>query len=454
MLEIDFIRENPESVKKDLEKRGEKEIREEVDELLKHDKKWRELKTELDKLRHKRNKMSENINKAKKEGKEIKDLVKKAKELPEKIRALEEEQKTHQQEIKKIQMNIPNILHESVPVGKDDTENVEFKKWGKPQKYDFELLPHGELMERSGAGDFKRAAKTAGAGFVYVKEELALLDLALQRFAIDFLREKGFKLVEPPMLMNREAYEGVTDLESFETVMYKIDGEEMYLIATSEHPLGAMYKDEVLKEEKLPIKLCGISACFRREIGSHGVDSRGLNRMHQFNKVEQFIFSKPKESWKIHEKIQKNSEEMIQALGIPYRVVNVCTGDMGSIAAKKYDIEAWFPREKKYGEIGSNSNCTSYQAVRLNVRYENKEGKRDYVHTLNNTGIATSRVMRAILENFQNKDGSVDIPKVLWPYMSGIKKIALVKKEKQDKKRKVIKKQKTKEKKKPSKKVK
>jgi seryl-tRNA synthetase len=226
-------------------------------------------------------------------------------------------------------------------------------------------------------------------------------------------------------MMRREPYEGVTDLSDFEKVMYKVEGEESYLIATSEHPMGAMYKDEIFEERDLPVKLAGISACFRREIGAHGVDTKGLFRMHQFNKIEQFVFCRPEDSWKHHEEILANAEQVFQLLGIPYRVVAICTGDIGTVAAKKYDIEAWMPREGKYKEVVSCSNCTSYQAVRLNIKVRDPKDfdSKRFVHTLNSTAIATSRAMRAILENYQQKDGSVVIPKALRPYMGGTERL-------------------------------
>jgi len=426
MLDAQFIRQNPETIKKGLKKRNDPAKLGWVDEFLKKDREWLELKQQAEKLRHKRNTITQEINQLKREGKSISAKIKEAKELPEKIRKTEEEMDALKKRITFMQMRLPNILHESVPVGKDSTENVEIRKWGRPKKYAFELKPHGELIEHLGVADFKRATKTAGSGFVYVKGELAMLDLALQRFAIDFLTKKRYTLVEPPLMMNRKAYEGVTDLADFENVMYKIEGEDSYLIATSEHPMGAMYMDETLEEKQLPIKLCGISPCFRKEIGSHGVDTRGLFRMHQFNKIEQFMFCTPSQSWKMHEELQKNSEEMYKKLKIPFRVVNICTGDIGIIASKKYDIEAWFPRDKSYAEVGSNSNCLSYQAVRLNIKYRKKTKKgeeKEYVHTLNNTAIATSRAMRAIIENYQNKDGTITVPAVLVKYMNGIKKI-------------------------------
>ncbi len=426
MLDIRFIRENPDEIKSNLEKRGDREKASWVDELIKKDAEWRRLKQEADALRSSRNTLNLEINQLKKQGKDISKKLKEAKELPKKISSAEKELEKLQQKIIFIQMRLPNMLHESVPVGKDSSENVEVRKWGAPKKLAFELKPHGELAEALGVADFKRAAKVSGTGFVYVKGALAMLDLALQKFAIDTLMDKCYTLIEPPLMISRKAYEGVTDLADFENVMYKVEGADSYLIATSEHPMGAMHSDEVFEEKDLPIRLCGVSPCFRKEIGSHGVDTRGLFRMHQFNKVEQFIFCRPEDSWKMHEELQKNSEELYKKLKIPFRVVNICTGDIGTVASKKYDIEAWFPRDNSYAEVGSNSNCLSYQAVRLNIKYKKrtKEGEtREYVHTLNNTAIATSRAMRAILENYQNKDGSVTVPEALVKYMNGITKI-------------------------------
>ena len=427
MLSIKFIRENPEIVKKSLKKRKDTEKITWVDELLKVDEGWRSLKQKVDDLRHQRNLVTEEIMNLRKAGKNASQKIQEAKEIPEKIKKHEENLSDLKKKINFYLMRIPNVLHDSVPFGKDDSENVEIKKVGKVSKSKIELKSHGEIVESLDIADFKRAAKIAGAGFNYLKGELALLDMALQRFAVDFLVKKGYKLIYPPFMMNRKSYEGVTDLADFENVMYKIEDEDLYMIATSEHPMASMFMDEVLDVADLPIKFCGLSACFRKEIGAHGVDTKGLFRMHQFNKIEQFIFCKPEDSWKLHEELQKNSEEMIKQLGIPFRVVNICTGDIGIIAAKKYDIEAWYPRSKKYREVGSNSNCTSYQAIRLNIKYQ-EGNEREYVHTLNNTGIATSRIMVAILENYQQKDGSIKIPKVLQKYMYGQKFIGKSKK--------------------------
>ena len=253
--------------------------------------------------------------------------------------------------------------------------------------------------------------------------DLARLDQALLRFGVDFLVKRGFTPVFPPHALRRSAYEGMVDLTAFEEVMYKVEGEDLFLIATSEHPLGAMFMDEILDADRLPLKFAGVATQFRKEIGAHGVDTKGLFRMHQFNKVEQFVFCHPEESWKIHEELQKNTEDFYKALGIPFRVVTLCSGDTGKVAAKTYDMEAWFPRQNAYREVGSNSNCTDYQARRLNIRGGKAGGEKFLVHTLNNTLVATSRCMVAILENFQRADGTVTVPKVLRAYMGGLSKV-------------------------------
>jgi seryl-tRNA synthetase len=275
--------------------------------------------------------------------------------------------------------------------------------------------------------DLERAGKVSGARFFYLKKDGVFLDMALMCFALEEIVKKGYLPVEPPYLMRREAYEGVTALSDFEDVLYKIENEDLYLIATSEHPMAAMFQNEVLKEENLPLRLAGISACFRKEAGAHGKDTRGIFRTHQFNKIEQFVFCKPEDSWNLHEELIRNAEELVQKLGLPYRVVNVCTGDNGTVAAKKYDIEAWMPAQNAYREIVSCSNCTDYQARRLNIRYREKEGAptKGFVHTLNSTAIATGRTIVAILENFQQEDGSIVVPKVLRKYMGDIEKISL-----------------------------
>lgn len=422
MLDIRFVRENPDTIRENLKRRKDDEKLEWVDDLLKKDEEYRSLNNELQKLRHERNEINQNINKAKKSGADASELIKRAKELPSRIKSIESDMESLKEKIRYYLMRLPNIMHESVPYGADDSENVEIRKWGEPKRPEFELKPHGEIAEQLGIADFKRSAKIAGAGFYYLKGELAMMDVALQKFALDTLTKKGWTVVYPPVMMNRTAYEGVTDLKDFEDVMYKIEGEDLYLIATSEHPMGAMYMDETLNESQLPIKFAGVSPCFRKEIGSRGVDTKGIFRVHQFNKIEQFVFCTPDQSWEIHEEMVKNAEDIFKALKLPYRVVNICTGDLGIVAAKKYDIEVWYPRQNKYGEVVSCSNCTAYQAVRLNIRYRIKDSEeKAWVHTLNSTAIATSRALVAILENYQNKDGTVTVPEVLVPYMNGVR---------------------------------
>ena len=420
MPTIKFIKENPEIVKKDLKKRNDLEKLKWVDLILKkHDEYLGLLKKEQE-LRHKRNVISEEINQLQKQGKDIKEKIREAKELPEKVNELTAEVEKLKSEIDHYLMRIPNILHDSVPAGKDDAENKTLRKFGEIKKPSFELKAHGEIIEKLKLGDFDNAAEVSGRGFYYLLGDLALMELALQKFAIDQLMKKGFTLTEVPLMLRRKPYEGVTDLNDFETMMYKIENEDLYLIATSEHAIGARFMNHVFNENELPKKFVGMSPCFRKEIGSHGVDEKGLFRVHQFNKVEQFVFCRKEDSWKIHEELIKNSEELFKKLKLPYRVVNICTGDIGTVAAKKYDLEIYMPREKTYKEVVSCSNCTSYQAERLNIKYA-KGQEKEYVHTLNCTAIATSRALRAILENYQQKDGTVKVPAVLVPYMGGKK---------------------------------
>ncbi len=419
MLDIRFIRANPDIVKADLRKRNDLDKITWVDDLIAQDIRHRELIGLTNELRHRRNSISYDINRAKKAGEDARSLITEAANLPKRIKENEAEMEEISAKIRNYLMRLPNILHESVPVGKDDSANVEVTKVGTPRNFDFDLKNHGQLAADNNWADFERATKTSGAGFYFLKGNLVLLDLALQRFSLDLLMEKGFIPVIPPYMINRKSYEEVTDLDDFEKVMYKIEDDDAYLIATSEHPMAAMYQDEIFEEKDLPLKLAGLSPCFRREIGSHGLDTKGLFRVHQFHKVEQFVYCHPDDSWTIHEELRENAEEIFQKLEIPYRLVNICTGDIGTVAAKKYDIEAWMPRETEYREVVSCSNCTTYQAVRLNIKVRDKEDfeSKQYVHTLNSTAIATSRAMRAILENNQQEDGSVLIPKVLRPYI-------------------------------------
>ena len=412
MLDLRFIRENPDIVRKDIEKRNEKEKLEWLEDLLKSDVEYRKLLQENQRLRQRKNELTDEINKLKKQGEDIKEKILEAKELPEKIKQSDEKTEELKSKIEYYLMRLPNILHESVPVGKDANGNIAVKHWGEKPKFSFELKPHGELLHELGLVNFEKAAEVSGHGFYYLMGDIARLELALVNFAVDSLVEKGYTFVEPPLMLRRKPYEGVTDLKDFETMMYKVEDEDLLLIATSEHPIAAMFMNETFDEKQLPTKFVGFSPCFRKELGSHSIDTRGLFRVHHFNKVEQFIFCKPEDSWQLHEELLKNGEELFQKLKLPYRIVNICTGDIGTVAAKKYDIEAWFPRENLYREVISCSNCTSYQSVRLNIKYRKGEEK-EFVHTLNSTAIATSRAIRTIVENYQQKDGTIKVPAVL-----------------------------------------
>ena len=404
MLTIKFIKENPNIVKKDLKKRNDLEKVKWIDLILKKHSQYLDLLKKEQELRHKRNLITDEINQLKKQGQSIKEKIKEAKEFPQKVHELTNKVETLRNEIKYYLMRIPNVLHDSVPRGKDETENKTVRKCGEIKKPSFELKSHGEIIEKLNLGDFDSAAKVSGRGFYYLLGDLALMELALQRFAIDILTKKGFTLTEVPLMLRKKPYEGVTDLGDFETMMYKVENEDLYLIATSEHAIGARLMNHTFEEKELPLKFVGVSPCFRKEIGSHGVDEKGLFRVHQFNKVEQFVFCKQEDSWKIFEELIKNSEELCKKLKLPYKITSICTGDIGTVAAKKYDLDVYMPREKAYKEVVSCSNCTSYQAVRLNIKHQ-KGQEKEYVHTLNSTAIATSRTLRAILENYQQKDG-------------------------------------------------
>ena len=374
---------------------------------------------EIQEYRTQRNALSKKVGELKKNGKDASAIIEKVNGVNRSIQETEDKKEKLSAELTKIQMSIPNILHESVPYGESDEDNEVVSEWGGKPKPDFEIRSHVDLLETLDLADIPRASRIAGARFYFLKNELVMLDLAMQRLALEMLIKKGYTPIYPPFMMRKEPYEGVTDLADFENVMYKIENEDLYLIATSEHPIAAMHMKEVFEPTDLPVKYAGISSCFRKEAGTHGKDTKGIFRVHQFNKVEQFVFSHPDESWSIHEELNRNIEEFFQQLGMPYRVVNVCTGDIGIVAAKKYDLEAWMPGQATYREVGSCSNCTAYQAARLNVKYRVKKGgtEKEYLHTLNSTMMANPRTFVAILENCQKEDGSVQIPKALHKYL-------------------------------------
>ncbi len=424
MLDIRLIRESPEIVRNNLRKREDRAAMQMLAELLECDKKWRQSLTRLNKLRHKRRQFTTEVAVLKKEGKSAIRELSKAKSIDAEITALEKQTSEDEAEMRGYLLRLPNLLHESVPYGKDENDSVQLRRWGVIPSFSFKPKDHIDLGLDLDIMDIERAGKIAGARFFYLKNEGALLDIALMSFALEEMFRKGFAPILPPCMMRRKAYEGVVALSDFEDVLYKIQDEDLYLIATSEHPMVTMYMDETLKADDLPMKFVGFSTNFRKEAGAHGRDTRGVFRTHQFNKVEQVILCRPEDSWKMHEELIRNAEEIVQKLKVPYRVVNTCTGDIGTVAAKKYDLEAWLPAQSAYRELGSCSNCTDYQARRLNIKYREKEGgpPKSLVHTLNST-VLTTRAIVAILENYQQEDGTVFIPAALKKYMMGIEKI-------------------------------
>jgi len=423
MIDIKDLRERPELYKKNIEKKGKNP--EVVKSLLVVDEKWRRIKKQADDLRSERNSVSEAINQAKKkkDEKKARELILRAQDIPDKLKKLEEEEGEAFAQLSFFLKEIPNLMHPNVPKGKSDKDNKVRKTFGKKTKLAFEPKTHVEIIESSDLGDFDASAKVAGNGFYYLKNGLGLLNQALIHFAIDHMIKKGYTYIEPPLMMNKKVASAAGDLNAFKNALYKIEGEDLYMIPTAEHGMLGMMSDKTIPEEKLPLKFFGYSMSLRKEVGSHGINEKGLWRTHQFNKVEQFIFCRPKDSWKYYDELRKNAEEIMKKLKLPYRVVEMCSGDLGDWKARSEDIEVWRPTTKNYGEVGSLSNCTDYQARDLNIRGINKKGERYILHTLNNTALATSRIMVAILENFQEKDGSVKIPAVLQKYMGGKKKL-------------------------------
>ena len=418
MLDISMFREHSDIIRADHDRRGLSY--DNIDEVIRLDEEWRKARYEADQLRKARNEAARGIGEAKKSGEtEAADrILAEVADIGARIDELSELSDDYLAKRDALRMGIPNILHEEVPIGEDDQKNTLHSMHGEKRDLGFEPRNHNDLIEMNGWVDQVRGAKVAGSRFYFLQGDLARLEMALQQYGADFLMQRGYTLVQPPLMMNREAYEGVTDLADFETVMYGIEPDKYYLIATSEHPLTAMRMDEVIEPSELPIKLVGVSACFRREVGAHGLSDRGIWRVHQFTKVEQIVISHPDDSWGYHEELLTNAVDMWDSLGLHYRVVNICTGDMGTVAARKYDLEAWIPGAGQYKEVVSCSNCTDYQANRLRMRYRTSEGN-EAVHTLNSTAIATSRALVAIMEQNQTEGGRVAIPKVLRPYMGG-----------------------------------
>ena len=420
MLDVKLLREAPDVIRADLRKRGMTDRLHLVDDAIAADSEWRDAKVQAESLRHEMNEVNRTIAALAKSGKPIEAEQKRVREISRKEDKYAQVQSTQLQALEGILMGLPNILHESVPIGKDDTENVTVRTWGTPTEFDFQPRDHIDVLTSLGMVDMERASRVAGARFFFLKGDAVKLEHAIMRYAIDVLSAKGFVPVEPPFMMRKAPYSGVTDMNDFGPVIYKIEGEDLYMIATSEHPLVAMHMDEILDGKDLPLLYGGFSPCFRVEAGAHGRDTKGIFRTHQFYKVEQIAFARPEESWGIHEQLIANAEEIFQSLGLHYRVVNVCTGDMGTVAAKKYDLEAWMPVQGRFREMVSCSNCTDYQARRLKIRFRDRQSEATrLVHTLNSTAV-TTRVLGAIAENFQQKDGSVKVPKALGPYMGGM----------------------------------
>ena len=418
MLDIKFVRERSEEVKENLKRRGDLDKIVWIDDLIRDDKNWRDILNEANRLRNKRNRLTDEIGTLRKSGADTSLLVKEAEQIPDQIRKLEVETSEIERKVTDILMRLPNMMHETVPFGTDENGNIEVKRWGEKPRFTFATKDHIDLAMKLKLIDLERAAKVAGARFYYLRGDLVKLNYALLNFALDFIEKKGYTLIQPPYFLRRDAIGGAVALSDFEDVIYKIQDEDLYLLPTSEHALLAQHMNEILDGGTLPLRYSGISPCFRKEAGAHGRDTKGIFRIHQFEKVEQFVFSRPGESWAEHEKMIQNAEELFQLLNLPYRVVNVCTGDLGTVAAKKYDLEVWLPGQGKYREVVSCSNCTTYQAVRSKIRFRNKPDEPTrWVHTLNSTLVASERALIAIMENYQTEEGAVLIPQALQPYM-------------------------------------
>ena len=417
MLDIKLIRENRGLVKENLKKKFQESKLPLVDEVRELDEKWRKLKADSDMLRAERNTVSKQVSEAKKAGKDASDLLKKAKRIPEQINEIEKESDALQAKINEIVTTLPNIISDETPLGKDASQNKEIKKSGKAPKFKFEIKNHVQLAEKSGIADFDASAKVAGNGFYYLKGDLALLNQALIRFATDFMTKKGYEYIEPPLMLNEKSIYASMDKKAIEQSVYDIKDEDLHLIGTSEQAILAMHSGKTFQESELPKKYVAYSMCFRKEVGAHGINEKGLWRTHQFNKVEQFIFCKPEQSEKMYAELFKNSDEILKALDIPHRWIEICSGDLADWKYRSADFEVWRPTTKEYGEIGSLSNCSDYQARKLGIKYFDKKGERVIVHTLNNTALATSRMMVAILENYQQKDGTIKVPAVLVKYL-------------------------------------
>ncbi len=424
MIDIKFLRENPDIVKENIKKKFQDQKLPMVDEVIALDKENREIMQNGDKLRSERKNLSSKIGELmksgnKEEAQKVKNDVQKINIELDKNEKLEEE---YANKIKAIMMKIPNIMHESVPVGKDDSENVEIQRFGEPVVPDYEIPFHGEILENLGGLDLDSARRVAGNGFYYLMGDVARLHSAVLTYARDFMINKGFTYCIPPYMIRSSVVTGVMSFEEMDAMMYKIEGEDLYLIGTSEHSMIGKFKDQILKKESMPYTMTSYSPCFRKEKGAHGIEERGVYRIHQFEKQEMIVVCEPEDSWTWYDKMWSYTVEFFRSMGIPVRTLECCSGDLADLKAKSCDVEAWSPRQKKYFEVGSCSNLTDAQARRLGIRIRGENGNY-FAHTLNNTVVAPPRMLISIMENNYMPDGSVIIPEVLRPYMGGLEKI-------------------------------
>ena len=424
MIDINFLRENVELVKENMVKKFKADKVDLVDKEVELDDLRRKYIVEGDALRKRKNEIADEIAKlyASKQGDKAEPLKEESKSISETLKEIEEKEEENKKEFKTVMLSIPNIMHESVPVGESDEFNVETAKYGEPVVPDFEIPYHVEILEKVGGIDLDSAREVAGSGFYYLDGDIARLQSAILSYARDFMIEKGFEYTIPPFMMRGNIVEGVMSFKEMDEMMYKIEGEDLYLIGTSEHTMIGRYINKILDEEKMPILKTSYSPCFRKEKGSHGIEERGIYRVHQFEKQEMIVICKPEDSWELYEKLWKNTVELFRSMEIPVRTLEICSGDLADLKAKSCDVEAWSPRQKKYFEVGSCSNLTDAQARRLGIRIKGEKGIY-LAHTLNNTVVAPPRMLIAFVENHLNEDGSINIPEALRPYMGNKTKI-------------------------------
>ena len=424
MLDMKFVRENPDIVKENIKKKFQDYKLPLVNEVLMEDKELRQTQQHADDLRANRKKISKEIGKLMGQGKkeEAEEIKQQMAEIAHELTALEEKEIKLRESVTEKMMQIPNIIDDSVPIGKDDSENVELEKFGEPVVPDYEIPYHGEIMESLGGLDLDSARRVAGNGFYYLIGDIARLHSAVLTYARDFMINKGFTYCIPPYMIRSDVVTGVMSFEEMDAMMYKIEGEDLYLIGTSEHSMIGKFKDQILKKENMPYTMTSYSPCFRKEKGAHGIEERGVYRIHQFEKQEMIVVCEPEQSWEWYDKMWSYTVEFFRSMNIPVRTLECCSGDLADLKAKSCDVEAWSPRRKAYFEVGSCSNLTDAQARRLGIRIKGENGTY-FAHTLNNTVVAPPRMLISIVENNYNPDGSVTIPEVLRPYMGGLEKI-------------------------------